>query len=138
MTFVAPWKPRRNKEPVDERRRDQRIVYRKIVQVTLLKVPGKVELTGDTYVCDASDISLHGMCLHIEAEPTVQSTLRLKIMRPPPQKSFLMVGHVRWVHPNDSATWDIGVLFDENDARNSPEWLAFIANLSANPAPGSP
>ena len=120
---------------MDERRKDQRIVYRKFVQLTFLKVPGNEDLSGETYTCDASDISAGGICLHCEAQPTKGSTVRLKVMRPSPHKAFLMAGHVCWIRPgSEEQQWDLGIMLDESATRNSPDWTAFIAQLGIQPA----
>jgi hypothetical protein len=120
---------------VEFERKEPRIVYKKIVQATILKAPNHDDISGETYICDASDISVNGVCIHIEVFVPKESTMRLKVMRPAPIKSFVMAGRVRWVRESEPAKlWDIGVLFDESTTRDSPEWLQFIAQLSAKPS----
>lgn len=113
-----------------ENRKHKRLPYPEVVQVTLLIVPGLEELSGETFVCNAFDISQDGVSFLIEVELPVHTPVVMKIMRQKPMRSFVHKGEVRWVRPAaDVEGFHMGVMFTDAKFEYGKEWLDFVASL---------
>lgn len=113
-----------------ENRKHKRLAYQEIVQVTLLIVPGHDELSGETFVCNACDISQDGVSFLIDVEIPLNTPVVMKIMRQKPMRSFVHKAQVRWVKAaEDVEGFRMGVMFTDASFEYGKEWLDFVASL---------
>ena len=113
-----------------ENRKHKRLAYQEIVQVTLLIVPGHDELSGETFVCNACDISQDGVSFLVDVEIPLNTPVVMKIMRQKPMRSFVHKAQVRWVKAaEDVEGFRMGVMFTDASFEYGKEWLDFVASL---------
>lgn len=75
----------------------------------------KPDLVGVSVVCEAVDMSRHGMQFLIQQIIPVGSTLNITIGVGDPFAMFLLIGEIRWLRQTEDGCF-IGVLLREQEA----------------------
>ncbi len=110
----------------EERRRHPRMFCGDRLSVQLLAASDEPTPQGKTMASDARDVSAGGLCLRVDRQLPVGSSLDLWIRVAGRSGTFLLRGKVKWVNENADGDYLMGIEFLEKPSGDTGEWLSMI------------